>query len=130
METYREKRPWGEFHQYTKHEVSTVKTLIVNPGESLSDQRHQFRTELWISHTVGGRVHLEYADGQKEVVELIVGTEVEIPVGTWHRLECLPDAPAPIRLTEVSFGKFDENDNERRSDKYGRSSPTPRSANL
>lgn len=124
---YRERRPWGEFHQYTRDEVSTVKTLIVMPGESLSDQRHRQRTELWISHTNGGYVYLEYDDGRKASFALSVGTEVEIPVGTWHRLECLPNAPAPIRLTEVSFGEFDENDNERRSDRYGRPSPTPRS---
>ncbi len=117
---YREKRPWGEFHQYTFNEVSTVKTLIVKVGESLSDQRHRERYELWIFQTAGGKVSLEYPDGQKKVIFPQIGEEIEIPPQTWHMLECLSDAPAPLRVTEISFGNFDEQDNERRSDRYGR----------
>lgn len=116
----REKRPWGEFYQYTHNEISTVKTLIVEVGQGLSNQRHQRRYELWIFQTIGGKVSLEYADGRKEKIFPKVGDEIEIPPQTWHMLECLFDAPAPVRVTEISFGNFDEQDNERRFDRYGR----------
>ncbi|MEW6407992.1 MAG: mannose-6-phosphate isomerase [Patescibacteria group bacterium] len=117
---YREIRPWGEFHQYTHNEISTVKTLIVKVGEGLSDQRHQKRYELWVFHTLGGRVSLEYVNGRKIIITPPVGGEVEIPPRTWHMLECLPGAPGKLRVTEISFGEFDEQDNERRFDRYGR----------
>lgn len=123
MEVYSKKRPWGEFRQYVHNEPCTVKTLIVKPGEGLSDQRHQRRTEFWIFHTSGGKVFLEYPSGAKIVAEPEIGSEITIPAGTWHMLECKPDAPGPLRITEISFGTFDENDEERRSDRYGRGSP-------
>lgn len=117
---YEEERPWGKFRQYTFNEVSTVKTILVGPGKRLSDQRHKNRHELWIFHTAGGKITFEYQNGEKKEFHLDVGDEVEIPPMTWHRLECLNSAPAELRLTEISFGQFDESDIERRSDDFGR----------
>lgn len=119
INVYAEKRPWGEFRQYVYNQVCTVKTLIVNVGEGLSDQRHEKRAELWIFHTPGGKVTLE-SDGNKKILKPAIGSEILIPAGTWHMLECEVDAPAPLRITEISFGNFDEHDEERRFDRYGR----------
>jgi mannose-1-phosphate guanylyltransferase/mannose-6-phosphate isomerase len=113
-------KPWGEFHQYTFNETSTVKTLVVNPGKRLSDQRHKNRHELWIFQNGGGKVSLEYLNGRKKEIFPKIGEEVKIFAMTWHRLECLSTASAPLRVTEISFGKFDEDDIERRSDDFGR----------
>ena len=120
LKVYSEERPWGEFRQYVHNDVCTVKTLIVKVGQGLSDQRHQNRTELWIFHTSGGKVTLEYPNGMKEVLEPEIGSEILIPAGTWHMLECIESASASLRVTEVSFGNFDEHDEERRFDRYGR----------
>jgi mannose-6-phosphate isomerase-like protein (cupin superfamily) len=94
--------------------------LIVAVGEGLSDQRHRNRTELWVFHSSGGKVTLEYPDGRKVILVPSVGSEILIPVGVWHMLECIPSALSALRVTEVSFGNFDEHDEERRLDRYGR----------
>lgn len=123
-DVYVEERPWGQFRQYAHNVVCTVKTLIVKVGEGLSDQRHKNRTELWVFHTLGGKVTLQYQDGTKAILEPEVGSEIVIPAGVWHMLECSPKALAPLRVTEVSFGDFDERDEERRFDRYKRGETT------
>jgi mannose-6-phosphate isomerase len=112
---YREERPWGEFNQLVANELCTVKLLTVNPGEQLSLQSHERRSELWLFLDPGGVAEVDGA-----VVHPDPGETVFIPVQGRHRLAALPSAPAPVRLVEVGFGEFDENDIARYEDRYGR----------
>jgi mannose-6-phosphate isomerase-like protein (cupin superfamily) len=105
-------REWGEFHQFTHNEVSTVKLLYVNRGEMLSYQSHKYRDELWICVRGSCRVCL---DGKW--ITLTEDNKVFIPRGTKHRIKTTTDLAV---IMEVSFGEFDENDIERFEDKYGR----------
>ena len=41
-------RPWGNFKSLIKEKNWQVKRLKINPGESLSLQKHNFRAENWI----------------------------------------------------------------------------------
>lgn len=110
---YREKRPWGEFVRFTHNKLSTIKILTVNPGEELSYQFHRRRDELWVPLTEGFQVTL---DGRKFIAKPYEA--VFIPRLTKHRATCVGKKPA--KWLEISFGKFDENDEERLEDHYGR----------
>lgn len=107
-----EDRPWGSFDRLTLEEGTTIKFLDVLPGKRLSDQRHERRDEVWIVLEGSGSVIL---DGEERV--LLKGDELEVPKGTWHRLV---GGDQGLRVLEIAFGSFDENDIERREDDFGR----------
>jgi len=111
MKKYTEERPWGGFEQFTHNEISTVKILIINPGELLSYQRHKHRDEFWkVIEGVGYAIHND------QRIELGLGDELFIKQGDKHRL----GSEEGMKILEISFGKFDEEDNERLEDKYER----------
>lgn len=109
---YQEERPWGTFRQFTHNEPTTVKIITVKRGERNSLQRHKKRDELWI--IIEGSMELTLND---EVRVANVGDEFWLPAGTKHRFKGIGEHN---KLVEISFGDFDENDNERFEDDYGR----------
>lgn len=108
-------KPWGSFSQYALNTTSTVKILTCKPGQQLSLQRHAHRNELWVALDEGAVVEL---DGQ--VLTPDRGAEIWLPANSIHRLSCPAGTPHPVRIMEISFGVFDENDIERLEDVYGR----------
>lgn len=106
---YEEERPWGKFEQYTHNDVSTVKILTLKKDEMLSLQSHEKRDELWV--VIEGDVKIVIDD---KTYETKPGDRFEIKRGQKHRII------GPGRVLEVSFGEFDENDEIRYEDKYGR----------
>jgi mannose-1-phosphate guanylyltransferase/mannose-6-phosphate isomerase len=112
---YREVRPWGEFRQLIANEPCTVKLITVNAGEQLSLQSHERRSELWLFLDPGG-----VAEVDDTIVHPAPGETVFIPCGARHRLAALPTAESSVRIVEVGFGDFDENDIVRYEDRYGR----------
>ncbi|WP_307800161.1 phosphomannose isomerase type II C-terminal cupin domain [Actinomadura nitritigenes] len=107
-----ERRPWGAFEQFTLNEPSTVKIIYVEPGQRLSLQRHRDRDELWVALDPGAVFEVA---GRRTLPE--VGERVLIRAGQTHRLGS--DGPA-VRVMEIAFGNFDEDDIERLEDSYGR----------
>lgn len=107
-----EKRPWGQFEQFTLNQQSTVKIITVAPGQGFSLQRHSKRDEFW--KVIAGRGFITL-NNKREPVE--VGRLYAVPQGTIHRMESTDEA---IVFLEVAMGTFDENDIERLEDKYGR----------
>ncbi|MBV9454763.1 MAG: phosphomannose isomerase type II C-terminal cupin domain [Rubrobacter sp.] len=106
-------KPWGRFEQYTHNILSTVKIITVDPGGTLSLQYHHNRDELWVVLDAGAKVEL----GEK-VLHPEAGEKLFIPRETTHRLSC--EGERPVRILEVSFGEFDEDDIVRLEDAYGR----------
>lgn len=109
-------KPWGRFDQYTHNLPCTVKIITVAPGGVLSRQYHHGRDELWVVLDPGARVEL----GEDEL-EPESGEELFIPRGTVHRLSTVGEEP--VRVLEISFGEFDEEDIVRLEDVYGRVGP-------
>jgi mannose-6-phosphate isomerase len=109
-------KPWGRFEQYTHNLPCTVKIITVAPGGVLSRQYHDQRDELWVVLDPGAQVELD-----EKVVHPEVEETVFIPRGTVHRLSCVGEDP--VRILEISFGEFDENDIVRLEDVYGRTGP-------
>ncbi len=109
-------KPWGRFEQYTHNLPCTVKIITVAPGGTLSRQYHHYRDELWVILDAGATVELD-----SEFLSPNPEEKLFIPRGTVHRLSCKGETP--VRILEVSFGEFDEEDIVRLEDVYGRIGP-------
>lgn len=112
MEKYKEERPWGNFERFTHNEISTVKILTVNPNEELSLQYHQEREEFW--KVIDGKGTFTVGDETKCGKQ---GDEFFIPKETLHQIKT---TDSEVRILEIAFGNFDENDIVRIEDKYDR----------
>ena len=111
--TTRVEKPWGNFEQYTHNHPSTVKIITVEPGGTLSYQYHNYRDELWVILDDGALVEIGYETTYPEPSD-----ELFIPRRMAHRLSCVGERP--VRVLEVSFGVFNEDDIVRIEDTYGR----------
>jgi mannose-6-phosphate isomerase len=106
-------RPWGSFKQYAFNQECTVSLMTVLPGRRLSLQSHTGRAELWIALDAGAVVQV----GETER-ELGAGEEVWIPANGKHRLGCR--GAAPVRVLEVAFGNWQQEDITRYADDFNR----------
>ena len=112
----RVEKPWGRFEQYTHNLPCTVKIITVVPGGKLSRQYHHKRDELWVVLDPGSAVEL---DG--EVLHPEPEEKLFISRETVHRLSSV--GGGEVRVLEISFGEFDEDDIVRLEDVYGRVGP-------
>jgi mannose-6-phosphate isomerase-like protein (cupin superfamily) len=112
----RVEKAWRTFEQYSHNLPTTVKIITVDPGGILSSQYHYHRDELWVVLDPGAKVELG-----DEVLHPTPGEKLYIPRETVHRLCCVGEQP--VRILEVSFGEFDEDDIIRLEDVYGRIGP-------
>lgn len=106
-------RPWGRFDQFATNEQVTVKIITVEPGQRLSLQRHHRRSELWT--ILDGPVDVEISGMAKSLNE---GERAWIPILAMHRMG--NSSSNTVRVLEVAFGFFDEDDIERFDDDYER----------
>jgi len=105
-------RPWGRFRQYAHNEEVTVSLMHVRPGQRLSLQSHTGRAELWIVLDPGACVQVD-----DRVLYPSPGDEIWIPAGARHRLSSTgPD----VRVLEVAFGNWQQEDITRYDDDYHR----------
>ena len=107
------RRPWGFFKQYASNQDCTVSLMTVLPGQRLSLQSHAGRAELWIVMDDGAVVQV----GEQEHV-YHAGDEIWIPANEKHRLSCR--GPKPVRVLEVAFGNWQQDDIQRYEDDYKR----------
>ena len=110
-------RPWGSFKQYAFNRDCTVSLMTVRPGQRLSLQSHTGRAELWIVLDDGAVVQV----GDTERV-CRAGDEIWIPANETHRLSCTGNRP--VRVLEVAFGDWQQDDIKRYADDYTRTEGT------
>jgi len=91
-------RPWGYYR--VLHEVPgmKVKELTVNPGQTLSMQRHTSRAEYW--QVSEGRCVVE-GEGQRQT-SLDIHDSYHISTNAWHRL--YNPFEEPCRIVEIQYG--------------------------
>ncbi len=107
-------RPWGWYSILEDAEDCKVKRLVVKPGQVLSLQKHEKRSEHWTVIRGEAKVRL----GDKEFL-LQANESTYIPAGTLHRLE--NSGFEDVHLIEVQTGSyFGEDDIVRYEDIYGR----------
>lgn len=101
-------RPWGEYRVIYDQEsmrATKVKELVVQPGQSLSLQRHKNRNEFW--HVVEGmcNVTLTMSSGYAMPARtLTVHDQIDILAGEWHRLS--NPYSGPCKIIEIQFGSY------------------------
>ena len=106
-------RPWGSFKQFANNSDCTVSLMTVLPGQRLSLQSHSGRAELWIVIDAGVVVQV----GEQERT-CQAGDEIWIPANEKHRLSCVGEKP--VRVLEVAFGNWQQDDIARYADDYQR----------
>jgi len=107
-------RPWGSYEGVDAGERFQVKRIVVNPGASLSLQKHHHRAEHWV--VVSGTARVTCGD---QVITLSENQSTYIPLGETHRLE--NPGQIPLQIIEVQSGGYlGEDDIVRIEDEYGR----------
>jgi mannose-1-phosphate guanylyltransferase/mannose-6-phosphate isomerase len=106
-------RPWGSFAQFANNEDCTVSLMTVLPGQRLSFQSHTGRAELWIVLDDGAIVQVG-----DTITECKAGDEIWIPANERHRLSC--QGNKSVRVLEVAFGNWQQDDIKRYDDDYKR----------
>ena len=107
-------RPWGFYESISESNSWQIKKIEVNPGESLSLQLHNHRSEHWI--VVEGTAKVE-VDNEKRI--LSKNQSIYIPAKSKHRLG--NQGPNTLILIEVQTGDYlGEDDIIRFDDNYGR----------
>jgi cytidyltransferase-like protein len=97
-------RPWGYYR--VLHEVPgmKVKELTVNPGKSLSMQRHALRAEYWIVSEGEAIVNRQMESGYSlPSVHLRKHIEYRVPVREWHQLT--NPYEVPVKVVEIQYGE-------------------------
>ena len=110
---HREKRPWGDFLQFTEDQQTTVKILDIEPGQAISLQYHKMRDEFWYIIRGSAKVIL---DEKEKTLES--GDTIYIGSGTKHRI--INVTKELVAVLEISFGDFEEDDEVILKDKYHR----------
>lgn len=107
-------RPWGFYTVIAQGEGFLTKIIHVNPGQKLSVQSHNFRSEHWVVLSGTAKVVLE----GKELI-LSPGHSVDIPLKAIHSLQ--NPYEKDIEIIEVQKGDpLIEEDIIRYEDMYGR----------
>ena len=109
----RTERPWGYYR--VLHEVPgcKVKELTVEPGQSLSMQRHRNRQEFW--HVLEGACEVDQAMASGYTLPTLTLSkhdQLVIPQNDWHRIR--NPFEQPCQIIEIQYGsKCEESDIER-----------------
>ncbi|CAM3471960.1 mannose-1-phosphate guanylyltransferase/mannose-6-phosphate isomerase [Paracidovorax anthurii] len=107
-------RPWGWYDAIDHGDRFQVKRIVVNPGASLSLQKHHHRAEHWV--VVKGTAEVTKGD---ETFLLGENESTYIPLGHVHRLA--NPGKVPLEIIEVQSGSYlGEDDIVRLQDTYGR----------
>ena len=107
-------RPWGWYDTIDVGDQFKVKRIQVNPGESLSLQKHTKRAEHWV--VVKGTAEVTCGD---KLITLKENESTFIPLGEQHRLS--NPSTDILEIIEVQSGAYlGEDDIVRIDDGYGR----------
>ncbi len=110
----RGQRPWGSWEVIALGEGFVVKRIDVRPGERLSLQSHEHRSEHWM--IIKGSAAVTLGD---DMIALGQGGSILIPAKTRHRIH--NTGQIDLLFLEVQTGAvLDENDIQRFDDEYGR----------
>jgi cytidyltransferase-like protein len=97
-------RPWGYYRILHDVQGCKVKELTVEPGQSLSMQRHFKRSEYWVvSEGMCDVVSMMNNGYQLPNKTLAKHTSHNISVGDWHQLS--NPYNEPCRIVEIQYGK-------------------------
>ena len=105
-------RPWGYWTVLKDIGTVKVKELVINPGCSLSNQRHTFRNEQW--YIISGTISLFKENEIKYGIETFFKNDtILIEKDTWHKATNI--GKEDCHILEIQYGeKCIEEDIERK----------------
>lgn len=97
-------RPWGYYRVIHEVPGMKVKELTVNPGCSLSMQKHDQRAEYWIVSEGSADVDRALESGYTlPSIVLEKHHALDIPIGEWHQLH--NNKSYPLKIVEIQYGE-------------------------
>jgi len=101
----RTERPWGYYRVlHEPNKQVKLKELTVDPGKSLSMQKHQQRSEFWF--VAEGTASLYTVNSSTDVESVGMFKEhqhIWIPADSWHQLANETDKP--LKIIEIQYGE-------------------------
>jgi len=106
-------RTWGSYNILQDIPGAKVKTLTVLPGQLLSMQRHQHRSEYWMVTEGTCMINMALPGVLNNPPKILTKyDEFRVPVNTWHQLT--NPFTKPCTIIEIQYGdRCDEDDIER-----------------
>ena len=95
-------RPWGWYRVLDDKLGYKVKELVIQPGQSLSDQRHMLRNEHWYVLSGRCKIALEALGIDKTYEMFPLSRTLDIDRYMWHR--AYNDTDEPCHILEVQYG--------------------------
>ena len=94
-------RPWGYYRILHEMPGTKVKELTINPGQSLTMQRHYDRDEHW--HVAEGACTVDFEDSTTQShIKLKRHDQFTIKAECWHKLHNPTDTPC--KIVEIQYG--------------------------
>jgi cytidyltransferase-like protein len=98
-------RVWGYYHvlHENKNEVK-LKELTVDPGKSLSMQKHNQRSELWfVAEGEASLYTLNRSSDAEKVGTYCKFSTLQIDINQWHQLA--NEGTEPLKIIEIQYGE-------------------------
>jgi cytidyltransferase-like protein len=96
-------RPWGEYRVLHDLPGCKVKELVIEPGKSMSMQRHFCRSEHW--YVLKGQCQVEIINGNESIIDTIKQNHsYVIGQSVWHR--GFNNFSEPCHILEVQHGEM------------------------
>lgn len=95
-------RPWGHWRVLDDKGTVKVKELVINPGCSLSDQKHAFRSERWYILKGSCNIQTEW-HGLTNSVTLTQHDNYVIEKDVWHLTKNISDTACHV--LEIQYGE-------------------------
>ena len=107
-------RPWGTYEVLATSDTHQVKRIVVKPGQRLSYQTHEQRSEYWVIVSGTGTVTLEEQDAM-----CLAGDAFIVDEGMPHRISNTGTEDLVFIATQLGI-YFGEDDIVRLEDDFGR----------
>jgi mannose-6-phosphate isomerase-like protein (cupin superfamily) len=96
-------RPWGEYRVLHDLPGCKVKELVIEPGKSMSMQRHFFRAEHW--YVLKGQCQVEIIKDHERIIDTIEQNHsYMIGQSEWHR--GFNNSSETCHILEVQYGEM------------------------
>ncbi len=118
--TYTETRVWGKFADLYTTTGCKVKELVVKPGQGISYQKHNKRSEVWFVKSGKGVVkHSKDAEPLKNyaLIDIYQHDIFVVKVGEWHQL--YNESKDDLVIIEIQYGSETNEQDIERLEYYG-----------
>jgi mannose-6-phosphate isomerase-like protein (cupin superfamily) len=101
---YFEQREWGAFFNLFETKGIKVKELIVEPGKSMSFQKHLKRNEIWLVSEGECEVKSTKQKSPDSIKKIILKKfdHFLVSVGQWHQI--INNSEKQTRIIEIQYG--------------------------